>query len=593
MSTEIEVGMNGSQVRNLINSNFDTLESIDRFISVTEYGAVGDGETNDRIAIKNCIEAANGRTIYFPPGNYKITGGLTVITEDPVMIYGENAVLIGDSLSNGVGVLAIQSIVGSADLLLADAVSGDYLLTPTTPASFVTGDFILIKDDVILRSLNGNNIYNGELLQILSITDGQIRLHNPVLGNYSVSENIRISKVNRNPVIIYGLTIIGDTGSNKDIQGIQTINRNNVTIFNNIISKCGLGGINITGCLNGFIFNNKAFDCYKSGNGYGINVNASKNISVYSNNVTECRHCIVTGGSYPNYHVNIFSNILSSSTVVLPASNGAISTHYFDYFLTIRDNVIFGDGIFAVGRSCLISGNTIYATEPSQLGIGVYFHPQYKPSVVIENNHLVRLRDDIAGSNGIYLDVEKDNVTVDKIIIQNNTIDGFNQNITLSVSGLTGFKINNLVIKDNNFYCNAAINDFVSNDIEITTAVIEGNIFKSPFNFVVDSIGSLSFKNNRMVQSIAGKLLYLSAITHAIVSGNVFDSNTDDESVTIANITTLIFTDNIIKNNTGANAILLDTVTNLVNQGNSIDNCSNAISKVSITNDQSGTNFTY
>ena len=39
-------------------------------VSVMDFGAVGDGVTNDTVAIQNAINANIGKTIYFPPGSY-------------------------------------------------------------------------------------------------------------------------------------------------------------------------------------------------------------------------------------------------------------------------------------------------------------------------------------------------------------------------------------------------------------------------------------------------------------------------------------------------------------------------------------------
>jgi hypothetical protein len=49
------------------------------FINVKEYGAVGDGSTDDTTAIQNALNAlsGNGGCVYFPVGTYKITSELT------------------------------------------------------------------------------------------------------------------------------------------------------------------------------------------------------------------------------------------------------------------------------------------------------------------------------------------------------------------------------------------------------------------------------------------------------------------------------------------------------------------------------------
>lgn len=64
--------------------------------NVKDYGATGDGVTNDLTSINNCFTAAlafpGQATIVFPQGNYKITGSIVNITR-PVLIQGVNATI--------------------------------------------------------------------------------------------------------------------------------------------------------------------------------------------------------------------------------------------------------------------------------------------------------------------------------------------------------------------------------------------------------------------------------------------------------------------------------------------------------------------
>lgn len=48
-------------------------------VSVTDYGAVGDGTADDTAAIQAALNT--GRCVFFPPGTYRTTGPLTVTTE--------------------------------------------------------------------------------------------------------------------------------------------------------------------------------------------------------------------------------------------------------------------------------------------------------------------------------------------------------------------------------------------------------------------------------------------------------------------------------------------------------------------------------
>lgn len=55
-------------------------------VSVKAHGAVGDGVADDTVAIQTAITAASGKSLFFPPGSYKIAGNLNV---------PENTVVVG------------------------------------------------------------------------------------------------------------------------------------------------------------------------------------------------------------------------------------------------------------------------------------------------------------------------------------------------------------------------------------------------------------------------------------------------------------------------------------------------------------------
>lgn len=63
------------------------------WFNVLDFGAVGDGTTNDTAAIQACIDAAvaaGGGAVFLPTGTYKITSAISVISPK-ISIYGEGA----------------------------------------------------------------------------------------------------------------------------------------------------------------------------------------------------------------------------------------------------------------------------------------------------------------------------------------------------------------------------------------------------------------------------------------------------------------------------------------------------------------------
>lgn len=71
------------------------------FVSVKDFGAVGNGIANDTVAIQNAIDslAATGGVVYFPPGEYRIARNVGVNDRWGVKVTSSNVTLKGDQAS--------------------------------------------------------------------------------------------------------------------------------------------------------------------------------------------------------------------------------------------------------------------------------------------------------------------------------------------------------------------------------------------------------------------------------------------------------------------------------------------------------------
>jgi len=116
-------------------------------VSVADYGAVGDGVTDDTAAIQAAITAANGRTVNLPPGTYKLTASLTLSTQGTVLVgAGPLATVLLIDQTSGPGV----SIAAPYCALL-----GLKIQASSTRATYTTGSTY----DLVV-GLFGVQIYN-------------------------------------------------------------------------------------------------------------------------------------------------------------------------------------------------------------------------------------------------------------------------------------------------------------------------------------------------------------------------------------------------------------------------------------------------
>lgn len=63
----------------LVTAAFAPLERVSRVLNVKDFGAVGDGEKDDTVALNAAMDAAQpGDTVFLPSGTYRIRPPLTI-----------------------------------------------------------------------------------------------------------------------------------------------------------------------------------------------------------------------------------------------------------------------------------------------------------------------------------------------------------------------------------------------------------------------------------------------------------------------------------------------------------------------------------
>ena len=152
-------------------------------VSVKDFGAVGDGVTDDTAAIQAAINAAAGRVVHFPSGTYVVTSTLSYKTATTQGIFSPGIRLVGDGMlktifDNRVAnapMIDIDSLNhgGSYEASMASVLREFTIKTTTSPANStgirVLNGYQIQIDHLFIKGMTAHGI---ELKNGLFVDDG-------------------------------------------------------------------------------------------------------------------------------------------------------------------------------------------------------------------------------------------------------------------------------------------------------------------------------------------------------------------------------------------------------------------------------------
>jgi hypothetical protein len=228
-----------------------TAEAVPTFaVSVTDFGATGDGTTDDTAAIQTAVNTAY--MLFFPAGTYKVTSPITLRSNNHLFGEGASSVISYTGTATSQGALYANS--GSASTYVENLVVRDLKLLGDVVASGFSEFVHLISfsgvrncliDNCEIVGFRGDGIYIGS-------------------GDVALQERHNID------VTVTNCYIDGVNNDNRN--GVSVIDGNGVTIENNYFTRCSRssmpGAIDIEPDDNIYhvirnisIRNNRIFDC--------------------------------------------------------------------------------------------------------------------------------------------------------------------------------------------------------------------------------------------------------------------------------------------------------------------------------------------
>jgi Pectate lyase superfamily protein/Bacterial Ig domain/Abnormal spindle-like microcephaly-assoc'd, ASPM-SPD-2-Hydin/Immunoglobulin domain len=199
-------------------------------VNVTNYGATGNGSTDDTAAINNAIAAlTSGATLLFPCGTYLVTSQLTINISN-ITIDGSGCAVISNT-SSGTGLIIGPSNgnpnYGSALALSATANELATSFTTVSSLDVNPGDYVRLQQGGEDSSQGSGETgcdpvgCRGELLKVASVAGNTITVTTALHDTYNPSVNAATAQKLMGPII--GLTVqnISFDGNGANVYGLR------------------------------------------------------------------------------------------------------------------------------------------------------------------------------------------------------------------------------------------------------------------------------------------------------------------------------------------------------------------------------------
>jgi len=358
--TDITAGMTGLQSRTAINRNFDSIYSRTPVVSVADFGAVGNGVTDDRTAIQNAINNCKGRNyvLSFPKSVYYCSAGLTV--NDDIIIRGNNTKIIFPSTATVTGLHAYGRIGGYKSISNEITRGQNWLVAPDLADSLSPGDIIKVfsaqpfSDSLynyqeasgrgemkVVRNVVGDYIYTDPFEWWYSNSDWT----NGLYGSPQAS-NLGVAKVYGVSVDIDGLTLSNNTTTfnvgSSTVRGAKftyVVNSSiDLTVEN--FTEYGITAEHVYSCDFNVRVYNSVRDAAETGDGapgYGFELVGTSMNSYIRGVIKNCRHCFAYNSSAGVGWGNVVSLDATGTR-----GNGTLDCHGVCGSIEFRDCIIRG-----------------------------------------------------------------------------------------------------------------------------------------------------------------------------------------------------------------------------------------------------------
>lgn len=351
-----DVTIEGSQVNDIVATGSTEPRSLsDRFadtVSVKDFGAKGDGVTDDTSAIQAAIDSTSSanQRLLLPAGTYIST---TLSLKTNTYLFGVGTIKRKDSAT---GHLLLASGVND---FVVSGIKLDANKTGATGASFA----VFAQSSCYQFRFDGITVINGKFhgIAIRDTADGTQNTHSYINGcTIDGCDQYGIEVQDCEKATVSNNTVLNSGEAGIFIYGTSTSATDGITVESNYVENSGENGIlapyiyptNNFGVTRLQVINNKVTGSGE--NGIAVQVDSgviSGNMS-WENGTTISHQGILINGNY----LTVDGNTSSYNTGVgIDVGDGK--------FISVADNVVFDNGIIGIevnsAESCVVDGNIV------------------------------------------------------------------------------------------------------------------------------------------------------------------------------------------------------------------------------------------
>ncbi len=261
--------------------------------NVKDFGAVGDGVTNDAAAFAAAIAAvaSTGQSIYVPAGTYVIGSALTSTGHLNMFGDGDKSILDFSGATIAGSCITVSGALTQIQNISSASIYGLTVAFASAP-SLAIDDVFCIYDTDLWNTIRAN-YYKGEWCQVKGVAGSAATVTNPLYDSYTPATTT-VYKLESKAVSFRNLRLVGgaNTFGLLKIQFCEQAKLENVSVYNE-----NYQGVEFDRC-----YNSEVTNCYfyNKGTGtlddYGLTISNSQKFRVIGGDYYARRHGITIGG---------------------------------------------------------------------------------------------------------------------------------------------------------------------------------------------------------------------------------------------------------------------------------------------------------